>query len=307
VNLALWQSRFRENLELRNYAERSIEGYVGQLRLLFDFLTSLGIETLGAVTRDVMEQYRSHLYEREFRGKRVTAATQCGSLSQLKVFFRFLEREGFIPIDPMAGFDLPRVRQAMPRTILTEQETARVLEAMEGNAPIEIRNRAMMEVFYCTGIRNSELRDLNLDDVDLRAAELFVRCGKGAKARKLPLGEDAVAWLAEYIRHARPHFVLAPGVQRLFLSLRGGGLGRSVLARIVSDAATKAGLTKHVTPHVLRHCCATHMLRHGAGLRQLQELMGHASPTSTQRYTRIEVSDLRKVLERCHPRERKNP
>lgn len=305
MNLTLWQSRFREHLEQRNYAERSIEGYLGQLRPFFEFLSSMGIETLGGVTRDVMEQFRSHLFEREYRGRRVTAATQSGSLCQIKVFFRYLEREGFIPLDPTAGLDLPRVRRPLPRVILTEQETTRLLEAMAGNEPIEIRNRAMMEVFYCTGIRNSELRDLTLDDVDLRAAELFVRSGKGRKARKLPLGEEAVSWLREYVEHARPHFVLSPRDHQLFLSTHGGGLGRSVLARIVSDAATRAGLNKHVTPHVLRHCCATHMLRHGAGLRQLQELLGHESPMSTQRYTRIEVSDLRKVLERCHPREKK--
>lgn len=305
MNLELWQNRFREHLEQRNYSERSIEAYTGQLRIFFEFLSSLGVESLGGVTRDVLEEYRGHLYAREYHGRRIAATTQSGRLSQLKVFFRYLEREGFVPIDPTAGVDLPKVCRPAPRVILTELETERVLEAMAGNGPVEIRNRAMMEVFYCTGIRNSELRDLMLTDVDLQRAELFVRSGKGRKPRRLPLGEEATSWLCEYIRHARPHFVRVRSEERVFLSSHGGGLGRSVLANIVSAAAVRAKLSKHVTPHVLRHSCATHMLRHGAGLRQLQELLGHDSPTSTQRYTRVEISDLRKVLKRCHPREKK--
>jgi integrase/recombinase XerD len=306
MNLALWQSRFKEYLELRNYTPRSVEGYVAQLRPFFDFLAGAGVDSLGAVTRDVMEDYRVHLYEHEYRGRRVSIATQTGKLCQIKVFFRFLERDGFVPLDPTAGVQLPRQQRPLPRTVLSEKETERLLEILEGREPIDIRNRAMLEVFYCTGIRNSELSALVLDDVDLRTAELFVRSGKGRKARKLPLGEEAVAWLREYVDHARPHFVQAPNETVLFLSLRGGTLRRNTLAMIVRAAARKAGLKKRVTPHVLRHSCATHMLRNGAGLRQLQELLGHDSPQTTQRYTRLEVSDLRKVLQRCHPREKKS-
>lgn len=305
MNLGLWQTRFRDYLEARNYSERTIEGYVAGLRPFFEFLACMGIDSLGGVTRDVVAEYSTSLYAREYRGRRIAASTQAMCLCRLRVFFRFLEREGFVPMDPTGGLELPRVAPRTLPTMLSEQEAVRVLEAAPGTTPIDVRNRTMLEVLYCTAIRNSELRSLTLDDVDLEAAELVVRCGKRRKARRLPLGEEAVAWLRDYTDHARPHFVTAPAERLLFLSLRGGPLRRNTLSTIVRDIAKRAGLGKRVTPHVLRHCCASHMLRRGAGLRQLQELMGHESPHTTQRYTRLDVSDLRKVLERCHPREKK--
>jgi integrase/recombinase XerD len=131
-----------------------------------------------------------------------------------------------------------------------------------------------------------------------------VRRGKGGKSRVVPLGEEACAWLEEYLRRGRPR-LLRGSSPWLFLTRKGRPVNRAHLAWIVRQAAARAGLGKHVTPHVLRHCCATHMLRRGAGLRHLQELLGHSLASSTQRYTRIEVSDLRKVLARCHPRERR--
>jgi integrase/recombinase XerD len=307
MNLALWQGRFREYLEVRNYSPRSRDGYVGELRCFFAFLESLGVESLGNVTREVIEEYRGHLFERRTaRGKRLSAGSQIGYLCHIRVFFRYLLREGFVAIDPTAGVELPRRHVSMPRTVLSEQETERVLDSADGKDPVGIRNRAILEVLYCTAVRNSELRDLLLDHINLETGELHVRSGKGRKSRRLPLGEEAVTWLREYLAHARPHFVRKAEERHLFLTMHGGPLERGSLAKLVKAIAKKAGLKKPVTPHVLRHCCATHMLRNGAGLRQLQEILGHDSPQTTQRYTRLEVSDLRKVLERCHPREKKS-
>ena len=305
MNPALWKSRFKEYLELRNYSPRSVDGYTAELAPFFRFLEAQGVESLAALTRETIEEYRTHLFEASHRGRRLSAATQAHRLSTIRVFTRFLAREHFIAIDPSAGVELPRVPQTLPRHILSEDEAERVVETSAGVGPLDVRNRAILEVLYCTAIRSQELRDLRLDDLALDRGELCVRRGKGAKGRVLPLGEEAIAWLKEYLARARPYLVRSSAQALVFLTYRGNRLGRSELARMVRGIARRTGVKKAVTPHVLRHSCATHMLRHGAGLRQLQELMGHASPESTQRYTRVEVSDLRRVLQRCHPRERK--
>ena len=305
MNIDLWKSRFKQYLELRNFSPRSIEGYLSEVKAFLGWLDAVGVASLAALTRDHVEDYRAFLAETTYRGRRLAVSTQAHRLGTLKTFTRFLAHERFIPFDPSAGVDLPRVPQTLPRTVLSELEAERVVECATGVGPVEIRNRAMLEVLYCTGIRNQELRELKLGDVQLERAELIVARGKGSKPRALPLGEDAIAWLKEYLLRARPYLVCAAAQRVLFLSYRGNALTRAAVAKIVRGQACRSGLKKPVTPHVLRRSCATHMLRHGAGLRQVQELLGHASPQTTERYTRLEITDLRRALQRCHPRERK--
>ena len=305
MNVDLWKSRFKQYLELRNFSPRSVEGYLSEVKAFFGWLGSIGVDSLAALTREHVEDYRAFLAESTYHGRRLAVSTQAHRLGNLKAFTKFLARERFISIDPGAGVELPRVPKTAPRTVLSELEAERVVESAVGGGPVDVRNRAMIEVLYCTGVRNQELRQLRLHDVHLERAELHVECGKGGKPRVLPLGEDAIAWLKEYLLHARPHLVRSGAQRVLFLSYRGKPLTRAAVSKIVRGMACRAGLKKLVTPHVLRRACATHMLRHGAGLRQVQEMLGHASPQTTERYTRMEASDLRRALQRCHPRERK--
>ena len=164
----------------------------------------------------------------------------------------------------------------------------------------------MLELFYGTALRNSELSHLTTDQVDLPNRELRL-VGKGGRARVLPLGETAAHWLGLYLVRGRPRAQGGqPDANRLvFRTLHGQPYDRGRVAKMVRQAARAAGIKKRVTPHLLRATCVTHMLRHGAGLRSLQELLGHESLDTTQRYTRLEVSDLRRTVERCHPRERR--
>lgn len=306
MNLALWQSRFGEYLALRNYARRTVASYTGELAPFFAFLDTLGVPGLGDLTRDHIEEYRNHLYYQRYRGRPLTASTQSYRLHAVKAFTRFLARERFLLIDPSLDVELPRVPKTMPRNLPSEREVERVVEAPEPSERLGIRDRAIIEVFYCTGIRSRELRDLKLDQVDFEGRQLRV-LGKGSKTRMVPLGDEALDWLREYVERVRPHLVQTAEQTLLFLTVRGKRFHRGPMARIVRMAGRKAGIKKVVTPHVLRHCFATHMLAHGAGLRQLQELLGHESPETTQRYTRLEVTNLRHVVQRCHPRERKAP
>jgi integrase/recombinase XerD len=302
MNVMLWQAQFRAALEQRNYSPRTVEKYVDEVKPFLTWMAEAGVDSVGGIRREHLEGYRAFLYESFWQGRPITASTQAQRLAAVKRFLLFLTAERFLPLNPGAELDLPRVTRGLLPPLLSEKEAGRVMEGQDGSTPVTIRNRALLEVLYGTGLRNSEIRMLRMDQLDLEAREIRLR-GKGDKARAVPLGELACRWLNHYLQYARPDFKGHEG-NLLFLSLKGGPLSRNWLAVMVRRAAKAAGVKKRVTPHVLRAACVTHMLRHGASLRHLQKLLGHACIGSTERYTRLEVSDLRQVLEAFHPRER---
>ena len=299
-----WKPRFSDHLLMRGFSSRTAQGYAGELTALFAFLEARGVTSLTQVTRDDVEAYRHHLFTAEFAGRRLGLGSQGRRISAVKSFFSFLTDQQTILLDPSAHLQRPKVPRTLPRQLLSESETEKLLEDGDITTPLQIRNRAILELLYATAIRNSELRNLELGEVDLERQELFVMRGKGGKSRRLPLGEEAAAWLEDYLFNARPYLAHPTSGDTVFLSSRGFKLACGKLAELVRELAAGRGLEKKVTPHLLRHACATHMLRRGAGIRQLQVLLGHDSLETTQRYTRIEISDLHQVLSKFHPRER---
>ena len=192
----------------------------------------------------------------------------------------------------------------MPPLVLTESEILKLLNVPDVAKKTGVRDRAVLELLYGTGLRNSELCSLTLDLLDLAEHRLRLQKGKGGKARVLPLGQEAQSWLELYLEQVRPKWLRNPACTAVFLDRWGAGpINRATLSSMVRSLGKKAGLGKAVTPHAMRHSCATHMLRRGAGLRHLQQMLGHEQLASTEHYTRVEVSDLRRVLLRCHPRE----
>ncbi|MEW6280687.1 MAG: tyrosine-type recombinase/integrase, partial [Candidatus Eremiobacterota bacterium] len=238
----------------------------------------------------------------KYRGRPLSLATQQSRLAAVKAFFRFAVRRGFVLLDVAAALELPRVKRGLP-TVLTEAEMLRLLNVSDTRCLLGVRDRTLLEVLYGTGLRNSELCALTLDACDLAVPALRILWGKGGKSRVVPLGEEALAWLEAYLGQVRPRLVRSAEA-RVFLNRDGQPLKRGTLIDLVRRIARKVDLKKRVTPHVLRHSMATHMLRRGAGLRHLQALLGHSSSAVTEHYTKVEVSDLRRVLRRCHPRER---
>lgn len=298
-----WKARFETNLLMRGLSPRTVEGYTAELTPLLEFLHQRGVSRLTSVTRDDLEAYRQHLFTAEYRGKRLGMGSQARRLRAVKAFFAYLTHEDMLLVDPAAHLQHPKVPKTLPRYLLSEVETEKLLLAPEITTPLGIRNRAVLETLYATGIRNTELRELRTGDVDLERLELYVARGKGGKSRRLPLGEEAAAWLEDYLLNARPVLAGPGSGEVLFLSVRGRQIDRGRLAIIVRKTAVSCGLEKKVTPHLLRHCCATHMLRRGAGIRQLQTLLGHSNLGTTQRYTRIDIADLHTAVTRYHPRE----
>jgi integrase/recombinase XerD len=296
-----WRERFAQWLRLRNFSAETVLVYDLGLRQFFDYLQSQAVDAVTAITRAHLEGFRNDLYQRRHRGKPLSTATQANRLQAVKSFFKYLAQSDFILIDIAAGMEPPKVARKLPQ-ILSEDEVLRFLELPDVSMATGVRDRAILEVLYATGLRNGELGALELDDIVWEHPALWVREGKGKKSRLVPLGAEALAWLEEYLARVRPLWLKREEERHVFLSTQGRPLNRSSVLALVVHLARKSGLK--ATPHTLRHSMATHMLRRGAGLRHLQAMLGHASPLTTEHYTQVELSDLHKVLRRCHPRER---
>ena len=234
--------------------------------------------------------------------------TLARKLSAIRSFYRYLVKEGLAATNPARAVASPRQPKRLPE-VLPEEETAALVEAPGSDGdPLHLRDRAFMELLYASGLRVSELTGLDLDGLDL--AQGLVRVlGKRRKERMVPVGGQARSALQRYLSEARPRLAARPAGrtagQALFLNFRGGRLtGRSV-ARLIDGWVKKVGLPRHVHPHVLRHCFATHLLTNGADLRGIQELLGHASLSTTQRYTHLDWKRLATVYDQAHPRAHK--
>lgn len=221
-------------------------------------------------------------------------------LVAIKVLFRFLHREGVVASNVADVLESPRLWKVLPEA-LTPREVDRLLAVAGGEKPRDRRDRAILELFYATGMRVSELAGLTLDE--LRMEEGFVRCmGKGGKMRVVPFGRKAGEALRLYLEEGRPALARGPEVREVFLNGRGGRLSRMGLWKMIRDRAREAGLDKPLHPHVLRHSFATHLLANGAPLRVIQEMLGHADIATTQIYTHVDRNRLKGVHERFHPR-----
>jgi integrase/recombinase XerD len=286
------------------YSPRTIEGYLTHVRHFLDWLAARHL-TLLQVRREDLHGFQSDLAaHRKPAGGPYSISHQNGAVTAVQCLFRFLYRRGFLLHDPSTGLERAREDQTLPRSILSPKEAARVVEAARERTPIGLRDRAILETLYATGLRVSELADLTVHDVDTEERLLRVVLGKGRKDRNVPLTRAAATAIEEYVLKGRKHLVRRAQDRRLFPADLGGRMQRAVLARLVRGYARKAGIKKRVTPHTFRHSMATHLLRGRADIRHIQVLLGHAKLSTTERYTRVEVTDLKRVVERAHPRGR---
>ncbi len=249
----------------------------------------------GNVTRDHVIGYLLAMREREYAGTTIARKS-----AAVRSFFTFLLSQNLLTVDPTAELDTPKVARALP-TALSPEEVDRLLAAPDPATPIGLRDKALLELLYATGMRVSEAVGLDLDDVDLQTG--MVRCvGKGNKERVLPLYQRVLAILRDYVTIARPRLQAREETQAFFLNRRGQRLTRQGLWLIIKHYVDEVGIQGEVTPHTLRHSFATHMLRGGAGLREIQHMLGHANIATTQIYTQVTLEHLRKAYDEAHPR-----
>ena len=276
----------------RGLSPHTLEGYRRDLEDLALYLDRVGRD-LGSVDVEVLMGYLMNLAARG-----LSPATIRRRLSAIRGFYAFLVEMELLDSDPTEGLDNPRTWKHLPQ-VLSLDEVERLLQAPPGDNPRGLRDRAMLEVLYATGVRVSELVSLRLVDLDMERGVLKV-LGKGKKERVVPLGEEAIGWLRRYLEVRGE--LDKKGSAYLFLSNRGGPMTRQRFWQIIKEYARRVGITKGISPHTLRHSFATHILERGADLRSVQELLGHADLSTTQIYTHVARAHLEKIYKKSHPR-----
>ena len=278
----------------RNASPYTVRNYTTDLLGFFQFLRDRDIDSLKGVDRHVLRDYLSYLMEKGF-----VKASIARKLSAIRSFYRYLLREEIISVSPVATTSSPKLDRRLP-SFLTIEEVGRLLEAPDLSTPQGLRDCALLELLYASGLRVSELVSLNLEQVNLDSNEVRV-WGKGSKERIVLMGEPAARALSTYLTRGRPEFLGKKGTNALFLNRYGGRLIERRVQRILEKYTDIAGIGRRVYPHMLRHTFATHLLDGGADLRVVQELLGHASLSSTQIYTHVSKSQAKKVYLSAHP------
>ncbi len=286
------------DLEL-NLASNTISAYRQDLTAFIDFLQSDERPPVNNVSdADVLD------FMIGMRKKGISARSAARKLSALKHFYKFLQGEGKIKTDPTSTLESPKLLRALPE-ILSREEIDRLMDVHSADDPLSLRNKAILELWYACGLRISEISGLRTGDIVFEADIIRVK-GKGNKERLVPFGKYARRALEKYLRDARPKMLRDNTFDVLFVSRKGGRLSRMGLWSIFEKAVKLASITRNVTPHSLRHTCATHMVEGGADIRTVMEFLGHADITTTQIYTHLDQKYLKEVHRRFHPREKEN-
>ncbi len=288
----------------RGASVHTLRAYRRDLARYTAYLGSVGVDSATEVTEGHVSEFLARLREGDAEHQPLAASSAARTLIAVRGLHRFLALEGQVGTDPAQAVSPPRAPSRLPKAIGIA-EVERLLEAASvGDPPATLRDRALLEVLYGSGARISEAVGLDVDDVHAEEGVVRLR-GKGGKERVVPLGSFAAAALDAYLVRGRPTLAAAgPGTPAIFLSQRGGRLSRQSAWAILRACAERAGLPGHLSPHTLRHSFATHLLEGGADVRVVQELLGHASVTTTQIYTMVTVQQLREVYAQSHPRAR---
>jgi integrase/recombinase XerC len=293
--------RYEEYLKFeRGFADLTLRFYVKDLKEFLKYISAQKIEDNitkeSKILPSLIRGYLASLFK--IRKK----STVSRKLASLRTFFKFLEKDGVIESDPTEGLTFPKVPKSLPR-FLNQDEAKTLVEAPDSHNVLALRDRALLELLYSSGLRVSELTGLKIQNVDMENELLRVK-GKGGKERIVPFGEKAKVALEEYLDKRRELLGQGRLIENdfIFLNYRGEKLTARSVERIIKKYRTKSGLSKEISPHVLRHSFATHLLEGGADLRVIQELLGHSSLSTTQKYTHISVDQLMEVYKKTHPR-----
>ncbi|MDQ1736318.1 MAG: integrase/recombinase XerD [Pseudonocardiales bacterium] len=288
----------------RGSSANTLSSYRRDLRRYLDHLAACGIASLDAADSRVVSDFLAALREGDADHPPLSASSAARAVVAVRGLHKFAYADGQVSSDVAREVKPPTPPRRLPKAISVE-EIERLLDAADfDQTPLSVRDRALLEVLYGTGARISEAVGLDVDDLDLDGRTVLLR-GKGGKQRLVPLGSFAAKALSAYLVRVRPELVRrGRGTPKVFLNARGGALSRQSAWTVLRSSAEKAGLTMDVSPHTLRHSFATHLMEGGADVRVVQELLGHASVTTTQIYTLVTVDQLREVYAVAHPRAR---
>jgi len=287
----------------KGFSPNTVEAYRNDLSQLVEFAEAALAQRRAQLLWDNFTRQDMLNYILNFKGRGYAVTTQVRKLAAAKSFFGFMQEEGHVRHNPTDNIESPRVGKPLPDAISLSEVRRLLDEPAKLSTPEARRDRAMLELLYATGMRVSELINLDVEDVDVR--EGSVRClGKGSKERIIPIYPKLAVMVDGYVKEVRSKLVHRDDEPALFVNRRGERLTRQGLWQILKGYVAKAGLKKEITPHTLRHSFATHMLSGGAGLRYVQEMLGHANISTTQIYTHLTSDHVRRTYERSHPRAR---
>jgi len=300
--MAVRLAEYLEWLRTKNYSERTVENREVYLGFLIDWCETRGIVRPSEVTKPILERYQRHLFHlRKEDGRPLSFRSQHSRLVPVRGFFKWLTRQNHLLYNPASELELPRLEKRLPKHVLTASEAEAVINQADVTEPFGIRDRAILETLYSTGMRRMEVLGLQLFDLDVERGTVMVRQGKGKKDRMIPIGERAIAWIEKYVTEVRPQLVVEPDDGTLFLTAEGTAFSPNRLTQLVRTYVDRAALGKRGACHLFRHTMATLMLEHGADIRFIQQMLGHAELSTTQIYTQVSIRKLKEIHTATHP------
>jgi integrase/recombinase XerD len=300
---------FYEWMRIRNFSEATVETRQKHLRYFLNWATARGITQASEVTKPIVERYQRYLYHyRKANGAPLAFRTQVNQIVALRSWFKWLARNNHILYNPTADIEMPRLEHRLPKFVLTESEVEQVINQADVTKKLGIRDRAIMETFYSTGMRRKELINLRPFDIDAQRGTVVIWQAKGHKDRIIPIGERALAWIDRYLVEVRPGLLVGERANDvLFLTHTGHPFTPTQMTDLMGDYVTKAEIGKQGSCHIFRHTAATLMLENGADIRFIQEMLGHASLETTQIYARVSIQKLKEVHAKTHPARKNRP
>ena len=300
--MAVLMDKFLEWMRVTNYSERTVENRHLYLSYFILWAEDRGITRPSEVTKPVLERYQRSLYQhRKKDGQPLSFRSQHSRLVPIRAWFKWLARNNHILFNPASELELPRLERRLPKHVLTIREAELVIAVPKVAEPLGLRDRAILETLYSTGIRRMEVIGLKLYDMDVDRGTVMIRQGKGKKDRMVPIGERALAWIDCYITEVRPRLVADPNDTTLFLTHLGEAFTANRLTQMVRDYVDAADIGKRGACHLFRHTMATLMLENGADVRFIQAMLGHAKLETTQIYTQVSIRKLKEIHTATHP------
>ena len=302
-SIGILARRYLKHRELGGVREDTLIGYRSKLRLFINWCEDRGLELIGEISREIMEGYARHLAYRKIEGEEKTLrqSSRENNLKTIQTFFKWLTRRRLVLYNPASEIAVPKRTPAALKDILSAGEIESILSKADISNPVYLRDRTIMEIFYATGIRRRELRDLETGDLNLDERTLMVRRGKNGQGRLLPLGHRGTKWSRHYLKKGRDALLKNGTSDSLFLTVNGTGMSLSLINPTLKKYFSAAGVKKTGCSHLFRHSMATLMLKNGADIRVVQEILGHNKISTTQLYTHLNIEHLKLIHQATHP------
>lgn len=300
----LWAylQRHLEWMRVTNYSEHTVTTREAYLGYFIEWCDARSLKRPQEITRPILERYQRFLYyHRKDNGEPLSFRTQHARLVPVRAYFKWLAKNHHILYNPASEIELPKLEKRLPKHVLNQSEAEQVINLADVTTALGLRDRAILETLYSTGIRRLELIHLKLYDLDAERGTVMVRQGKGKKDRMIPIGDRAIAWIEKYLHTARPELITGVDEGVLFLTNLGEAFTPCRLTQLVGNYVNRADLGKTGSCHLFRHTMATLMLEHGADIRYIQEMLGHVKIDTTQIYTQVSIRKLKQIHTATHP------